>query len=80
MWRTKTVRRKTLEERWGPTALELVGGVPWRMDGSEGDGNDLDTEVPITDKDYREKIRDEVRWCRGGCTPRTAMWRSMATQ
>ena len=54
------MRRKTLEERWDPTTLELVGGVPWRMDGSEGDGDDLNTEVPITDKDYREKIRDEV--------------------
>ena len=30
------------------------------MDGSEVDGDDLKTEVPITDKDYREKIRDEV--------------------
>ena len=52
------MRRKTLEERWGPTTLELVGGVPWRTDTSEGDGDDLKTDVTIMDKDYREKIRD----------------------
>ena len=41
-----------------PKALELVGGVPWRTDTSEGDGDDLKTDVTIMDKDYREKIRD----------------------
>ena len=61
VWRTRTVRRKTVEERWHPKTLELVGGVPWRTDGGEGDGDDLKTEVTIMDKDYREKIRDEAK-------------------
>ena len=61
VWRTRTVRRKTVEERWHPKSLELVGGVPWRTDGSEGDGDDLNTDVTIMDKDYREKIRDEAK-------------------
>ena len=82
VWRTRTVRRKTTEERWHSQTLELGGGVPWRTDGSEGDGDDLKAEVTIMDKDYREKIRDErgIRWYRGGCTSRTTMLRSTATQ
>ena len=35
--------------------------MPWRTGGSEGDGDDKKAEVTIMDKDYREKIRDEVR-------------------
>ena len=61
VWRTRTVRRKTIEERWDPMTLELVGGVPWRTYSSEGDGEDLKTEVTIMGKDYREKIREEAR-------------------
>ena len=34
--------------------------MPWRTDGSEGNGDDLKTEVAIMDKDNREKIRDEA--------------------
>ena len=63
VWRTRTVRRKTVEERWHPKTLELVGGVPWRTDGSEGDGDDLKNEVTIM---YRQ-----------GCTGRrSAMLRN----
>ena len=58
VWRTRTVRRKTLEERWDPKTLELVGAVPWKTD--NGDGEDLKTEVTIMDKDYKEKISEEA--------------------
>ena len=44
-----------------PQTLNLVGGVFWRTEGSEGDGDVLKIEVTIMDKDYREKIRDEAR-------------------
>ena len=37
---TRTVRRKTIEQRWDPKTLELVGGVLWRTDSSEGDDED----------------------------------------
>ena len=53
VWRTRTVRRKTIADRWHPKTLELVGGAPWRTDGSEGHGDDLMTEVTIMDKDHR---------------------------
>ena len=40
VWRRRAVRRKTTEERWHPKTLELVGGVPWRTDGNEEDGDE----------------------------------------
>ena len=58
VWRTRTVRRKTLEERWARENLEMVGGVPWRM--GEIDGEDLKLEVTVMDKDYREGMLGEV--------------------
>ena len=54
------MRRNTIQERWHPKTLELVGGALWRTDGSEGDDDDLKTEVTILGKDYREKICDEA--------------------
>ena len=59
VWRTRTARRKTSEERWSRENLELIGGVPWKMtEAKAGDGEELKTEVTIMDKDYRERVRD----------------------
>ena len=55
VWRTRTVRRKTLAERWTRENLEMVGGVPWQME--EVDGEDLKLKVTVMDNDYREKVR-----------------------
>lgn len=57
--RTRTVRRKTEEERWAAGNLELVGGLPWRPENVEGE--DLKTEVTIMDKEYRESLRGKIR-------------------
>ena len=54
VWRTRTVRRKTLGERWAMDNFEMVGGVPWQM--GDVDGEDLKLEVTIMDKDYRERM------------------------
>jgi hypothetical protein len=35
VWKTRSVMRKTWEERWSPTNAEMVGGVPWKV--TEGD-------------------------------------------
>jgi hypothetical protein len=58
VWRTRTVRRKTLQERRTRDNLEMVGGVPWQM--GEKEGEDLKLEVTIMDKDYKEKMRGEA--------------------
>ena len=52
VWRTRTTRRKTEEERWAQEGATKIIGVPWMMDGREGgqDGG-LKTEVTIMDKD-----------------------------
>ena len=49
---------KTLEERWTRENLEMVGGVPWKME--EVDGVDLKLEVTVMEKDYCERVRKEA--------------------
>ena len=61
VWRTRTVKEEDHGRAVAPQTLELVGGVPWRTDGSEGDGDDLKTGVTMMDKDCREKTSDEAR-------------------
>jgi hypothetical protein len=58
VWRTRTVRRKTLQERWTRENLEMIGGVPWQM--GEQEGEDLKMEITIMDKDYKEKMAGET--------------------
>ena len=31
IWRTRTLQRKVMEERWSRENLDLVGGIPWRI-------------------------------------------------
>ena len=64
VWRTRTVRRKTLPERWTRENLEMVGGVPWI---DEQDGEGLKLEVTIMNKDCRERVRGEAE---GEAVPR----------
>ena len=40
--RTRTVRRRPEEERWGPANLELVVGVPWQPNAKEEDREEGD--------------------------------------
>ncbi len=49
VWRTRTVRRKTMQERWTRENLNLVGGVPWQI--GEKEGEDLKSEVTVMDKE-----------------------------
>ena len=30
IFKARTVRRRSIEDRWNPKAMELVTGVPWR--------------------------------------------------
>ena len=64
VWRTRTIRRKPFEERWGRENLKLVGGVPWKMNEEVvGDGEKMKDEVVIMDKDYKERrqVEDHVK-------------------
>ena len=57
VWRTRTIRRKPVGDRWDRENLKYVGGVPW-SDGEGGHG-DPKTEVVIMDKEYRERVQTE---------------------
>ena len=44
VWKTRTIQRKPMEERWMPEAAEMVVGVPWRTNDEdpEADGEELE--------------------------------------
>ena len=48
IWKTRTVRRRPEEDRWGAANLEMVGGVPWRTseEDEDADGEVLRREAP----------------------------------
>ena len=35
VWRTRTVRRRPFEERWSPSNLSMIAGVPWCVHGDD---------------------------------------------
>ena len=47
VWKTRTVQRKPLDERWDSGNLELVRFVPWRV---SADDPDMDGELPTAIK------------------------------
>ena len=58
VWLTRTVRRKPAKERWDRSNLEMVVAVPWRKneDDPKMDGERLESEVIVMDKEYKEKL------------------------
>ena len=72
VWVTRTVRRKTLEDRWQQKNSELVVGLPWdgKRPGEEG-REAARMEVRSIDKDYKERMeleKDEYIIEPVGCT------------
>ena len=61
VWKTRTMRRRPIEERWSAENLELVGGVPWRMSEADknADGEALKLEVPEAVRMAPEEERAE---------------------
>ena len=50
-----------MSERWSRENLELVGGVPWKLEKDKvGDGEEMSRGVIVMDKDYKEKLKAEV--------------------
>ena len=41
VWRTRSVRRKPVEQRWSVDNMLLHGGVPWRLSDDDQDVNGL---------------------------------------
>ena len=63
VWRTRTIQRKPVEERWQKSNLDLVVGVPWKKNGDDekADGEMLKTEVIYMDEGYRERMEMKAR-------------------
>ena len=49
VWKTRTLMRRPLEEKWDKGALGLVGGVPWRVnhDDPKADGEAMKMDIPL---------------------------------
>ena len=47
VWKTRSVRRRPLEERWAAESADMIGGVPWRVndDDPNVDGEKLECEA-----------------------------------
>ena len=61
VWKTRTMMRRPVEERWNAENLELVGGVPWRTseEDKNADGEALRREVPEAVKMAPEEEKEE---------------------
>ena len=58
VWKTRSVQRRPMDERWKAEALSMIGGVPWRVrdDDPNVDGEKLDCEAtePVVMKQAEE--------------------------
>ena len=60
VWRTRSVRRKPIGDRWSRSNIDHIVGVPWLPNpGEGGDLEDVGGGVRVMDKDYRERIRQD---------------------
>ena len=64
IWTTRTLQRKPAGERWLVKSLEMVGGVPWRVNDEDAavDGEKMDVGVKIMDESHKERLRAEVKF------------------
>ena len=60
VWKTRTLMRRPLEERWDKGALGLVGGVPWRVndDDPEADGEAMKMDIPSGARQATEQEKE----------------------
>ena len=61
VWKSRTMMRRPVEERWNAENLELVGGVPWRTseEDKNADGEALRMEVPEAVRMAPEEEKEE---------------------
>ena len=59
VWVTRTVRRKTREERRERKHADYIVGAPWEKQAGEPGGEDAKLEVRIMDTEYRERLELE---------------------
>ena len=64
VWKTRTVQRRPLEDRWSSLSVEMVVGVPWdvKNDGEKADGDKPEVIVMPReeDKETRNALPEEA--------------------
>ena len=62
VWRTRTLRRRPVQERWNADNLAKVGGVPWRTSEKDPniDGEKLQLGVRVMDENCKEELAKEA--------------------
>ena len=62
VWKTRTLHRKPVEERWDAEDLRKVTGVPWKnsSEDPEADGEDLPEIIKLMDDDEAQRHQDEA--------------------
>ena len=62
VWKTRTLMRRHLEERWDQGALGLVGGVPWRVndDDPKADEEAMKMDTPSEARHATEQEEEEM--------------------
>ena len=60
IWKTRSIYRKPLGERWDPSTLELVRHPPWRTNDDVPNEEDETPEVIKMDKMEEDKAKEEL--------------------
>ena len=60
VWKTRTLMRRPLEERWDKGTLGLVGGVPWRVndDDPKANGEAMKMDIPSEVRQATEQEKE----------------------
>ena len=59
VWKTRTVRRKPIEDRWTSSAPECVVGVPWRMSDEDPKVDGERCEITKLEQPQKESVQSE---------------------
>ena len=83
VWRTRTVQRKPIEDRWPEDAYEMIQKTPWadaEKDEMQGETEKLVTEMTEAEKEAEKQGRARGQDSWRGSTSARSTWRSMATR
>ena len=64
IWKTRTIMRKPVEERWSKETETLVGGVPWKMSAGDEEADGIMERIGLGEKmthEDEEKSADDAK-------------------
>ena len=61
VWKTRTMRRRPMEERWSPANMDMIVGVPWRKnDDDEKGGEEMKGGIIKLDEGVMEEAEKKA--------------------